>query len=187
MIELRNAQMFDALYSVSPVLGQIPIRAQKEGRESSYQDEQGKIRKIDYQKKSVTISRHIEEARGMSLDEFIATAREPGTGMGNEMMKGLFEKLDEVTKETGNVVNAGGKGLTPDLFLDCLEKIQVDIGPDGNPQWPTLHMGPASHAQFQKVFPGWLKDPSFISRMEGIVLRKREEFYEREACRRLVD
>ena len=117
MIEFRNAQMFDALFSVSPVLTQIPIRAQREGKKSSFQDEQGKIREIDYQHKSVTIQRKTEDARGMTLEQFIEAAREPGTGMGKEMMRTLFQVLDTATKETGNVVNAGGKPISIDLFL----------------------------------------------------------------------
>jgi len=187
MIELRNAQMFDALFSVSPVLTQIPIRAQREGKKSSFQDEQGKIRKIDYQRKSVTIQRKTEDARGMTLEQFIETAREPGTGMGKEMMRTLFQVLDTATKETGNVVNAGGKPISIDLFLDLLEKIQIDFTPDGNPIWPSFHAGSEMHAQFQRLFPEWLKDPEFNSRMEKMVVRKRQEFYEREAHRRLVD
>jgi hypothetical protein len=187
MIELRNAQMFDALFSVSPMLSQIPIRAQREGNESSFQDEQGKIRKIDYEHKSVTIQRKTEDARGMTFEKFVEAAREPGTGMGKEMMRTVFQMLDKTTKETGNVVNAGGKPITLDLFLDLLEKIQIDFTPDGNPIWPSLHVGSEMHAQFQRLFPEWLKDPVFNSRMEKIVVRKRQEFYEREAHRRLVD
>lgn len=179
--------MFDALYSVSPILSKIPTRPQREGRTSSFQDEQGKIQSIDYKPISVPFQRKVENARGMTPLEFIAAARELGTGMGTEMMRGLFELLDKVTKETGNVVNLGGKPMDSTTFLDLLDKVQVDFTSDGVPQWPSFCAGSEMQAQLNEQFPKWLADPEFQSRLAKIVERKREEFFERETCRRLVD
>jgi len=187
MTELRNKQMFDALFSVSPILSQIPSRPQREGRSSSFQDEQGKIKEIDYKLISVPIQRKLEDARGMTLQEFVETAREPGTGVGKEMMRGLFEMLDKVTQETGNVVNCGGKPIDSTSFLDLLDKVQIDFTPEGIPHWPSFCSGSTMQAQLQEQFPKWLVDPAFQTRLAKIVERKREEFFERETCRRLVD
>jgi hypothetical protein len=184
MTEVRNAQMFNGMYSVSPILSQIAVRAQREGRASSFQDEQGAIKQIDYKKISVSIQRKLEDARGLTPDEFIEAAREPGIGMGKEMMRGVWGMLDKVTQETGNVVNGP---LNHDLFLDLVEKVQFDFDRDGTPQWPSLHLGLEAYAKFQHKFPEWLKDPQFQTRLNRIMERKREEFYERETCRRLVD
>jgi hypothetical protein len=82
MCEIFNAQIFDAMFSVSPILSQIGVRAQREGRKSSFQDEQGNVRQIDYKLISVPIERKLDEARGMSMDNFLAVAREGGIGMG---------------------------------------------------------------------------------------------------------
>ncbi|HEV2693401.1 MAG TPA: hypothetical protein VG347_10945 [Verrucomicrobiae bacterium] len=187
MTEIRNTQMFDALYSVSPILTQIPVRAQKEGKKNSFQDEQGAIKETDYKLVSIPIQIKMEEARGLTMEQFIEVAREPGTGMGKEMLRRLFEMLDNVTKETGNVVNAGGNPISYDLLLTLLEKVQVDFSSDGNPIWPSLTLGSEALTHFKQQFPEWLKDPAFQQRLTTIVERKREEFYEREACRRLVD
>lgn len=187
MTEIRDEKIWEGLFSVSPILSQIGMRPQREGRSSSFQDEQGNIRQIDYKLKSVPIQRKLEDARGMTIEDFIETAREPGIGMGKEMMRSLYEMLDKVTKETGNIVNLGGRPLTYELFLDLLEKIQFDFAQDGSPMWPSLNLGSEAHAHFQRVWPEWLKNPEFHARLKRIIDRKREEFYEREACRRLVD
>jgi hypothetical protein len=184
MTEIRNEEMFDAIYSVSPVLSQIPTRPQREGRSSSFQDEQGVVQPIDYKLISIPIQRKTKEARGMSPTEFVETAREPGIGMGTEMMRRLYEMLEKTTQKTGNVVNGP---LSYDLFLDLLEKIQFDFGDDGNPIWPSLQLGSDAHAKFKLQFPEWLKEPKFHARLKTIVEHQREKYYEREACRRLVD
>ena len=102
-------------------------------------------------------------------------------------MRGLFEMLDKVTKETGNVVNCGGKPIDSTSFLDLLDKVQIDFTPEGIPHWPSFCSGSTMQAQLQEQFPKWLVDPAFQTRLGKIVERKREEFFERETCRRLVD
>ncbi len=187
MIKIRDAKIWEGYYSVSPILSQIGVRPQREGRSSSFQDEQGNIQQINYQKKSVTIQRKLEEARGTTIEDFIEAAKELGIGLGKETMRSLYETLEKVTKETGNIVDLGGRPLTHDLFLDLLEKIQFDFASDGTPIWPSLNLGSEAHARFQRVWPEWSKDPEFHARLKRIIDRKREEFYERETCRRLVD
>src|SRR5262245_54421665 len=65
MRDLYHEQMFEGLFSVSPILPQIAMRSQREGQEGSFQDEQGRIRQIEYHQRSVTIEQEFEEGRGM--------------------------------------------------------------------------------------------------------------------------
>jgi hypothetical protein len=184
MTEIRNEAMFDAIYSVSPLLSQIRSRPQREGKSSSFEDEQGSVQPINYKLISIPVQLKTKEARGLSPTEFIELARAPGIGMGTEMMRRLYEMLEETTKKTGNVVNGP---LTCDLFLDLLEKIQFDFDDDGNPIWPSLQLNSDAHAKFKLQYPEWLKEPKFQERLKLIVDQQRDKFYEREACRRLVD
>jgi len=48
MTELRNDEMFNGMYSLSPILSQIPTRPQREGQSSSFQDEKGTMGQIEY-------------------------------------------------------------------------------------------------------------------------------------------
>jgi hypothetical protein len=54
MAEIQAAKLWEGLYSVSPILSQIGMRPQSEGREGSFQDEEGNIKQIDYQQTTVT-------------------------------------------------------------------------------------------------------------------------------------
>jgi hypothetical protein len=187
MIKIRDAEMWKGLYSVSPILSQIGMRPQREGRKSSMEDEQGTIQQIDYKKQSVTIQRKLDDARGMTLEGYVETARELGIGMGKQMVQNLYLMIDRVTKETGNVVDARGRSFSSDIFLELVEKMLLDFTANGTPIWPTLTLGSKAHAEFQRLWPEWIKDLTFQTRLQAIVDRKREEFYERETCRRLVD
>jgi hypothetical protein len=55
------------------------------------------------------------------------------------------------------------------------------------PIWPTMTLGSEAYAKFQRQIPEWMNNPNFHERLKSIVERKREDFYEREARRRLVD
>lgn len=187
MRELFNEQMFYGMNSVSPILSEIAHHQQREGKESSYQDEQGKLRKINYQKRSVAFEHKFLEARGMSFEDFVKVAREPGIEMGKLMLKDLFQRMEEVTKETGNVINADGNPLTYEFLLSAWDKIQIDFDERGRPKLPSLVLDPRTHAELQQKLPHWIAEPEFQRRCKDLFLVKRREFCEREACRRLVE
>jgi hypothetical protein len=185
--EIRDINFWEGYYSASPILAQIAARPQREGRQNSFQDEQGSIRTMDYKKRSITIRRKLEEARGLTDRKFAEAAREAGLAMGREVARGIYETVEKAAKEAGNLVNLGGRPLTSDLFLELLNKILMDFAPDGSPIWPTFSVGSDAQAQFQQQWPEWLKDRAFRTGLERIIERKKEQFYEREACRRLVE
>lgn len=187
MSELYSSQVFDALFSTSPMLAEIAIRPQREGRDGSYQDESGTIRKIDFKLKSVSMEHKIEEARGMTLREFLESARKPGSEMGHLMMRDVFDMVAKTTEKTGNAIDAGGRPFSFDLLIAALDKVELDFGSDGKARFPTLVLNPQAYADVQKKMAEWDKDPSCQSRLEDVIRRKREEFREREARRRLVD
>jgi hypothetical protein len=187
MTKMRDAKLWEGYYSASPVLSQVGVRPQREGKSNSFQDEEGIIRQIEHKKTSVTTQRKLEEAKGMTLTQFCEAASEPGREMGKAIVSRLFDMFHKASEESGNVVDAGGGPLTYDLFLQVLEKIRLDFSSDGTPMLPSLNLGSEAHAQFERLWPEWIKTPDFQIRFNQILDRKREEFYEREACRRLVD
>lgn len=187
MMEVREDKIWEGFYSASPILRKIGFRAQREGKTSSFQTEQGKIEQIDFQKAGAGIEYRPKFAEGMTPDEFVKLHRDPAREMGGKIVGGLYEKLDKITQETGNVVNTGGKPLTHDLFLDLIEKMHIEFDEKGEPRMPSLNAGSEMFAHLQREMPKWHSDPVFQTRWKAIMDRKREDFREREACRRLVD
>src|SRR5208282_3284570 len=96
MIKIRDAKIWEGYYSASPILSQIGVRPQREGRESSFQDEQGNIQRIDYQKATVTSRLKLEEACGMTIEDFTERSKETGFRMGSEAVRGINEKISKV-------------------------------------------------------------------------------------------
>jgi hypothetical protein len=187
MSELRNAQIFDAMWSASPILSEMRVRPQREGTSSSFEDEGGRVRAVEYQQRSVSTQHRLVEGRGMTMGKFLETARQPGRELGKLMILDVFQVTKKAVQEVGNVMDAGGRELTFDLLLDGWERIQIDFGPDGKPHLPSIVVGSEAYAELQRKIPEWEKDPRFRARLEEIMRRKREDFCEREACRRLVD
>src|SRR5712691_2531226 len=64
MCDLFYSQVFDAMHTAAPMLLQIPIRPQREGREGSFQDESGRVRAIDFQRQAAAVEINTENARG---------------------------------------------------------------------------------------------------------------------------
>jgi hypothetical protein len=187
MIKIRDAKFWEGYYSASPILSQIRVRPQRDGRDSSFQDEQGNIQRIDYQKASVTTWLKLEEACGMTIEAFTEHSKETGFRMGSEAVRQITEKISKAAKETGNVFAYKGGPITPSLFLEILEKVIINFAVDGTPIWPSFDPTSQADAQVQSQWPEWLEDQEFQTRLKKIIKRKREEFYAREACRRLVD
>ncbi len=187
MRELYFSQVFDAMHTAAPMLLQIPVRPQREGREGSVQDEMGRVRDIDFQRRAGSIQIQTEDARGMSLEDFVNAARKPGTEFGMKIAQDIYSMIETATQEVGNVVSADGKPFTFDLLLACLDKIQLDFLPNGQARFPELHLNPTAYAEVQRQLPDWNNDPNCRERLNKLLQRKREEFLQREACRRLVD
>ena len=136
-------------------------------------------------KLSVQSSFQVRDAEGMQLDEFLNNAFELGASFAREQSKGMFQKLAEPSPHTMAV-----DFELPLKFQQVLEtwgKMEISFGDDGKPVWPTIFLGNDLHAEFRIKMPEWLKDPEFKRHIEELISRKRKEFDEREARRRLVE
>ncbi len=99
----------------------------------------------------------------------------------------LLTKIDQSTQETGNIVDLKGKPLTPERFLEFLEKIWIDFDDKCRPRIPTLVVSPEIGVQLKQKFAEWEKNPVHRQNFEKLMKRKREEWNDRESNRKLVD
>jgi hypothetical protein len=108
--------------------------------------------------------------------------------MASKLVGNVYAKMNEVTERTGNVVSAKkGEGITPQLILDLLEKMEINFDETGNPIMPEIHL---SKEDYEKL--NWQKiDPKTIAEIERrrreIIDKKRKEWIDREGNRKLVD
>ena len=105
----------------------------------------------------------------------------------SQQSKMIFERVNKATAKTGNMVNAGGQDINPDLILQVLETIEIDFNEAGQPRLPTLVASPEQIQRLKEKMPEWEKDESYKRKFDELIKRKRQEWNDRESHRKLVD
>jgi hypothetical protein len=105
-------------------------------------------------------------------------------GIAEELAKQMRTKaLEDIRQAATRVGSAGTRRLTKDAFLEALDHLLVSFDKHGNPSRPTLLIPP----ELAEEVSTWEQDPDFANRYSQIIERKREEWRDRESCRKLVD
>ena len=107
--------------------------------------------------------------------------------LSSQQSKMILEHLNQITAKTGNVVDAGGQAINPDLILQMLEKMEMDFSEDGQPRLPTLVGSPEYYERLKEKMPEWEKDEHYNRKFNELIERKRQEWHDRESHRKLVD
>lgn len=168
---------------LSPMIGLIKGHQLFEGRSSAIQREDGKIDETPIHRASgeVTIKRE------MLIDFNEATVAYHLDEMAEQLARSMSEhfqhRMNEVTAETGNVVDGRGKPFSEDTFLEGMEVIEHNFGKDGSWKPPTMIVGPA---MAEKIAAAGEMSAAGNKRLKAILERKRDEHRRREAARILV-
>lgn len=99
----------------------------------------------------------------------------------------IIKEIQEAAERTGNTVNAKGQPLTKELLLELFEKIETGFDEKGEWIPPSIIMNPDGWKANEEKFKEWEQDEDFAKKQEEIINKKREEWYAREALRKLVD
>ncbi|MBI5397104.1 MAG: hypothetical protein HZA91_17540 [Verrucomicrobia bacterium] len=187
MNDAFHKELFRAMWNVCPILKEIRFRPQTEGRNASYQRDDGTIVETDYKQRSVEREWKFEDARGLDPEAFLQTASDMGEEMGKKMMTDLLTTVKAATEEVGNVVNCEGKRLTFEKFLEMVTKIYTEFDDFGQPRQKALLLPPEACQQVTKQLKEWESDPAKRDALEQAIEQHRKAFYERETRRRMVD
>jgi hypothetical protein len=88
------------------------------------------------------------------------------------------ESVGNVTRNAGNL---------RECFLAMVEKVEMDFDENDNPIHPSIVAGKEVVKELMKLAPEVENDPEFKKKHDEIIERKRLEFHEREAARKLVE
>jgi len=178
--------MFAAQNQTFPPSLHPPVLPIIEGKRSDFQREDRTVKPLNIKKHEVTVHHTFKEGKGMTIEEFYEKAREAGEGMGKQMWAVLIGAITEAAEETGNKATFKKGKLTQDDILLMLEQVQQNFDEQGNPTAQFIF-----GSEFAQELKGrdreWREDKSFQARLEELKQRKKAEFNEREARRRLVD
>jgi hypothetical protein len=163
-----------------PLISDIPIRMQKEGHTANLGDAD-----MEYKKVSVTASMPLRIAEGMSVREFYESAERMGNQMAEQQAKEIFEKMSEPSP-AGQTFTFVGEPTFDDI-VSLWEKMEVRFDSTGKPIWPTIVSSPEGTEAIQRVLKHAAEDTLSRQKWAALVEKKRKEFDEREARRRLVE
>lgn len=105
----------------------------------------------------------------------------------NQLSQSFFNKMQEATERSGNVVNAEGRSISPEVILEALEKVTIDFDDFGNPLLPVLVLHPEVLEKIKDEIPKREEDPDLQRKYRELIERKRRECDDRESHRKLAD
>jgi hypothetical protein len=174
-----NKLMFAALGFSDPLMSQIPIRPQKEGNRAAWGDSP-----VTYKKKSVSYKWSPEVGRGIPTEKFFGMPLELGKQMAQKQAKDVFTLIEKPTPHTGTIKKEEGP-VNLDLWISKMESFEINFDENGVPLWPQFFL--TEDAQVEILRSMSSPTPEQIQKLAELVAKKRREFDEREARRRLVD
>jgi hypothetical protein len=109
------------------LLSQIAVHETHEGNAFKLTSAEGFLQEGKYKELSSKFEIPREEMISKGPEAYLDKAVQIAKDISGEREKQIFEKMDEVTKMTRNIVNAESKPLSPDLILSALDKIAIDF------------------------------------------------------------
>lgn len=150
-------------------------------------DDTEKRKESEFKQASVEYKIKHEDIPNMRPDDVLKILDEQAKDFGGQQAKIGYQVLEETTKESGNVVDAGGKPLTYELFLDTISKISISFDKFGKPQMPTLVIHPNQEEKYKKMFEDADNDDEAKEKLRKILEAKKKEYNAEQARRKLVD
>jgi hypothetical protein len=169
------------------IFATIPSFAIHEGDRWKLERSDGTESEQNYQEMSSGFTISLEEVPDLTPEKIKAKLDAAAEDGAQQMTQSIYKEIEEATRAVGNAVDGKGKPFSKELFLEMLEKIDMDFTPDGQLIPPTFVMPPNAVDANKTKFKEWDQDEEFNARHTELINKKREKWYAREALRKLVD
>ena len=112
-------------------------------------------------------------------------------GIADDIARHLSESfrqtMDTTTREAGTAIDAGGAPFSKELYLQGMEKIEMNFDPKTRRPELVFWAGPKMVEAMQKAWEDWKQDREFMRKYKELLARKYEDWRDRESRRKLVD
>ncbi len=122
----------------------------------------------------------------MGPTEILKKLDEMAKEMAHEQKRYFFEAMNKIIDAAGNSLDAKGARFSIKLFLEGLDKIDLDFNADGTAKFPTLILHPDMHDLALEELKKLDDDSQIKKEFEEIIQKKRSEWLARENNRQLV-
>jgi hypothetical protein len=157
-----------------------------EGNQWTVQREDGTETTSSYKKAESAIKIHFDDVPNLTPDKIAAKIDQLTHDMASQVDEQLFQTLMSVGEQTDRVVDGSNRSFI-DNMLHSLESMLISFDKDGAPRMPTAFVSPQMAEQLKDKIPEWNNDPDIDQKYNEIMMRKREEWRDRESSRRLVE
>lgn len=173
-------KVIDGFLSVDSMLGNFPVEVTRHS---------GSIRNIrgpQAMDHPMTPTEHslilkVDTIRQFDIEDFIKSLMGLTEKMVDSAGKNFVQVIQDVTSSVGNTIDAQGQTLSYDMYIDALEKIQIEFDDAGNFERPVFYAGSGAYEKLKNIVP----TPEQIKREEEVIDRKRKEFNAKKRTRRL--
>ncbi len=176
-----NAYLERSIRGGDPFLKQIRHKKIHEGDRSVIEHGDGYVVDDPFQEFEATLEVKIQDVIEKGVEVFYEAAAALIEEMQEKQAKLIFQRIDESTQRTGNVVDGKGQDLAAS-FLEALERVQVEFDSDGNPELQVV-----VHPNMRDKMLKLMSDSTLRIQYEQLLSKKREEWRDRENNRKLVD
>lgn len=171
--------------SGSPVLD-VPRVKQFEGNKIIFRYPDGTTRELKMKKIESGIKINLENVEKMEPDDIREQIDQLAQDAARQQAKIAYDEISKAAKSVGNVIDVKGKELSIDDFFNMIEKLWIDFDKNGKPNIPQIIGGEKAVKAFSKIMVQLETEPELNKRFEQILRKKREEWRDREASRKLV-
>lgn len=171
----------------APVISDIRKFRSHEGDTFTIHRLDGSLTTSAYQLTEAEFSIDRGELPTLTPHQLVSKLDEAAAKMAEQASKRFFEELSEAVTRIGNVVNAQGQPISPELVFEVLEKIELDFDEHGKPHGLTMVVGTKVAEALRTLIPKWEADTDLNKRYQVLMKKKREEWRDRESRRKLVD
>lgn len=170
-----------------PFIRQLRRKTQHEGTRIQVRTYDGYNDEIEYKTIGSEFNIQIEEIIREGPNAFIKHIDKLAEDILGQQSGIVFQKLNEITSKTGNVIDAHDEPFTPERLLEALDKIEMEFDENGQPTNLVIVMHPNLWDKIKGKIPIWEADPEFKKKHNSIIEKKRREWLDRENNRKLVD
>lgn len=126
------------------------------------------------------------ELEKLTLEQLLNKYSELGESMGRQQFGIMLNAISNAVQGTPNDVKTSEQDLVEQIFTS-LERIELDFDAEGQPSKLQTIAAPGMAERLREAHEKIENNPELKKRYDELINKKREEFRDREAARKLVD
>lgn len=146
----------------------------------------GSAEDSDLKAASAEMSVKLDEIPRLTIEKRIEKLDRLADEMARQVSAQMYGSLSEALNKAGQVVDGKGRPFDAETFFAALEKIALEFDETGKHHGLSIVMAPELAVRASKVFEQIESDPVLNRRHRELIERKRAEWRDREATRKLV-